>query len=199
MYFLKVFLYIYDKYRLSPSLTGSAGTCNFLQLVLSDLTSSFISQLWGASFESFPGVKLKNSSLITSVTQEAPAAITSQHTTDLIGCHLVSMVMVGGGQQARVFLVRPSAWHFHNRSNTKGQFRKVLKITFCTISSSSNTAESHNKAKEQLNWAHYRLLSTLELPTQTDVVQMFRLNSEREKPSVCVCLIQHDCLIQPSI
>lgn len=76
MYFLKVFLYIYDKYRLSPSLTGSAGTCNFLQLILSDLTSSFISQLWGASFESFPGVKLKNSSLITSVTQEAPAAIT---------------------------------------------------------------------------------------------------------------------------
>lgn len=146
MYFLKVFLFIYDKYRLSPSLTGSAGTCNFLQLVLSDLTSSFISQLWGgASFESFPGVKLKISSLITSVTQEAPAAITHYRSDRL------PLSFHGDGWRRTTSQSLSCEAERLTFSQQKQHKRAVLKITFCTISSSSNTAESHNKAKEQLN------------------------------------------------
>lgn len=61
-------LYVYEKYRLSVSLRGSAGTCDFLQRVMSHLTSGFISQCWDVSLEACPVVKLKNLSLITFIT-----------------------------------------------------------------------------------------------------------------------------------
>lgn len=93
---------------------------------MSNLTSGFISQCWSVSSQACSGVKLKKLTF--------NRICNSRHTAiALYRSDRLSLCFHSNSLGEKGLVVWANSWHSHNRCNSTGQHRRVMKITLTVL------------------------------------------------------------------